>query len=348
MARRRKVVIFLGAGASIPLGYPGTTDVVEEFRLDLSKRPRQNRREIRRLGKIRRVLEANGLQLDSESLYSCLQGLTNPSTHLVEAGPFSVLMTKTQPIASIHTDDVIKSLKSKFERFMLSKYYLLTPAMKVRIIEVYNRLLSRLAGSRNWRNQGPNWDNTVFEIFTTNYDLSMETYANLAGLDLVRGIRADLNGYVIFTPEEYKSPSPQIKLYKLHGSIDYSALRNGRIKLDISHYPGEGSGDEEVLRKIMVYGITKDLTAEPYFDLLSMMKNSLKKSKRWFVVGYSFRDQWIRNIFSDVIRSDRESKEIVYIDPTPELKMAAYPFLQGITRPIPNHLEEFLELPAAK
>lgn len=346
MPHRRKVVVFLGAGASVPLGYPHTTQVVNEFVTELQGRRQRNRRELRRLRQIKRTLEEDGIQFDAESLYTCLQGLVDPVSYLREAGPFPVLMSRIQPITSIRTDEITVSLRRKFERFMLSKYYLLTPAMRVRILQAYNRMFSRISGVRNWRNQTPNWQNTVFEIFTTNYDLSVETYAEMMEVDMMRGFRADVDGNVIFTPEEYKTGLAQIRLYKLHGSIDLSELENRRVKLDRTHYPGEGNGELRVKRKIMVYGITKDLTAEPYFDLLGIMKKTLKKNRKCFVVGYSFRDQWIRNIFSDVIRNDPESKEIVYIDPSPNEKLEAFPFLRGVTRPVPNHLEEYLDLPS--
>ena len=63
----------------------------------------------------------------------------------------------------------------------------------------------------------------------------------------------------------------------------------------------------------MIYPIQqKELYLEPYISMFKLLNRELKEKKIWIIVGYSFNDSIIREIF---IRNSRKDKIIIYVHP---------------------------------
>ena len=58
----------------------------------------------------------------------------------------------------------------------------------------------------------------------------------------------------------------------------------------------------------------KEVYKDPFFELLTRLKTSLLSEKICAVIGYSFRDEYIRNIFFDAVKRNPEIK-IIMINP---------------------------------
>jgi hypothetical protein len=109
--------------------------------------------------------------------------------------------------------------------------------------------------------------------------------------------------------------------------------------------PGRNYKGKSVTSKVMIYGINKNIIAEPYFDLLNVFKNRLSKIKKCLVIGYSFRDPWITQIFLDIIKKYPNEIEIEYIGKKTHTQISDIPKLNKIMVPIAETLEKYLELP---
>lgn len=46
----------------------------------------------------------------------------------------------------------------------------------------------------------------------------------------------------------------------------------------------------------------KDLHLYPWFDLFYRFKEDLQRTKTWIVIGYSFNDEFILNVFREALR----------------------------------------------
>lgn len=95
--------------------------------------------------------------------------------------------------------------------------------------------------------------------------------------------------------EDYK-----IKLFKLHGSID-QYIENGRIIKCWREPRGTENG--------MIYPMrAKKVYKDPFFELFTRLKDCLinKETEICIVIGYSFGDEHIRNIFFDAVKRNPE------------------------------------------
>lgn len=350
LKKRKKIyLIFLGAGASIPTGFPGSLKLLTDFEDELKKSHESDKTlMVRKMGWIKKKILSNNFDYDSESLYSCLQGYSNPSRFIRQAGPFPSALCKIQPISRAKPDRICVKLRSLFEEYLISRYYDVSPFVKLKIKTMYNRFFSKASGVADWKNSGPDWETSNFEIFTTNYDYVLETYSEQVNQSCCVGYRIAQDGRVIFTPEEYEKNKSPLKIHKLHGSVELSLLDNNQVISQLPpRMPGETYDGKRIVSKVMVYGIQKNLIAEPHFDLLSLFKKRLAKLKKCLVVGYSFRDPWVNQIIHDVVKNHRGLIRIEFIGVKSHTRIPKLPLIKKVVTKIARNLESYLELPSS-
>lgn len=334
-------VVLLGAGASVPLGLPTMIEFANAFEQSMS----ENVKYLNRICKGRVIIQRNGFTYDIESLYTFFHDCANPCLALRRAGPYAASICPVQPISNLKNDDLADSIAEQIEEQIIKKCYIPGDAAEQKAKIIYNRFFSRIAGIKTWKKSIPNWKNNIFEVFTTNYDNSVENYALEVGQEPCLGRILSLGNKVVFYPTLYDDDSYKIKLYKLHGSVELSLLENDSIMASYPpKSPGESHDGIRIKAKIMVYGPEKNLIAEPYFDLLFRFKQRLLETKRCFVVGYSFRDPWINQIFIDVLRVKTDIR-IDYISPSASYRRSQLPFGRPNIHPIDKTFEQYLELP---
>jgi hypothetical protein len=345
MGAPTKHLLFLGAGASMPLSLPGSVQLVKKFERAQYRTKSNYKRGARQLiSSIKKVIQFWGFDYDSESFYEVLQGHSEPVRYLKSAGVFASSMSAMQ-LMPVNSDNVLTKLIANFEDFLIANYYRDSPALRRMIVDYYNRLLSKTSGRRRWRRGQPNWRTNSFEIFTTNYDYNVEIYSESITKELVDGKRLAADGTVIFTPDDYDRKSASVNLYKLHGSVGLSRTARGVVSEIPPPVPSQKRLTDRTYSKVMVYGVEKNILQEPYFELLWFLKTRLAQLNECVVIGYSFRDPWIVQIFRDVIRKSRGSFRLTYVDPhaTENLKRLQFP-LNSVTA-INKTAESWLGLP---
>jgi hypothetical protein len=146
-------------------------------------------------------------------------------------------------------------------------------------------------------------------IYTTNYDRVLETYwedKEINDLFTRGGLQQlDLNKLI---------DRLNIKLVKLHGSIDWFKLDDGRIVR--SHVNRVKIAGRVVEGEIMLYPIQqKDLYAYPWLDIFRQFKEDLKRAKNWIVLGYSFNDEYVKAMFLEVLKDPKFEHKLIIVHP---------------------------------
>jgi len=149
-----------------------------------------------------------------------------------------------------------------------------------------------------------------FNIFTTNYDTAIEKY-----IETKDKFDEFYDGFAYFDPqrrigdwdpEGYVKNKYKIKLLKLHGSIDQYIYKERIIKTPL---------EPSKLEDAMIYPMReKEVYKDPFFELFTRLKTCLLSEKICVVIGYSFGDEHIRNIFFDAVKRNPEIR-IILIDP---------------------------------
>jgi hypothetical protein len=142
-------------------------------------------------------------------------------------------------------------------------------------------------------------------IATLNYDLGVETAAGQIGKEIDYG----LDHWQRMKRVEWNR-KPSIRLLKLHGSINWTgAAENVKVS---------SVGVEDRERRVMIFGGTENKlsSAGPFLQFLYRFERSLFTSGRLLVVGYSFRDPHINAVLRRWYLT-RNKAEIAIINPTP-------------------------------
>ncbi|MFB3888170.1 MAG: SIR2 family protein [Candidatus Bathyarchaeia archaeon] len=145
-------------------------------------------------------------------------------------------------------------------------------------------------------------ENKPLDIFSVNYDISIEQFCNAYKIEYVDGF--DLYWNV----NSFNRTDVDIRLYKVHGSILwYKTDRGYYVKLPTRI---EGSKTElitgEQAVSLILYPMRKWDYAEPLLEMLLRMKNKLETASFVIAIGYSFRDDNIRRIFWDAARKNKK------------------------------------------
>jgi hypothetical protein len=152
------------------------------------------------------------------------------------------------------------------------------------------------------------------DIATLNYDLTIETAAANAGVELSTGIERWQPGSEI----ELDPSDGRINLLKLHGSIDWARETSADNmtyrtlhSYDVRRLPA-GTANRS---PVMVIGDREKLETDgPTLPLLSAFEKMLRRTDRLVVVGYSFADEHINRLVRAWLNAEAH-RTIVILDP---------------------------------
>lgn len=282
-----EVVFFLGAGASVHAGVPDTYTFVKEFKNSLNESDRStiefiessfNKRKKQKGEEsvdIELLMEAlDKLTRKDDEILLLILGITQLKMEVVEEAPF--LLEKIKNFVKQKT--IVQEDKIKYLEPLLG------------FIEEYHPL----------------------DIFSVNYDLCIEQFCNVYKKSYRDGFEVEWN------PGVFLAPNIDIRLYKLHGSITWYKTSSGGFIKSLIRSDNERIEllTGEKAESLMLYPMRKWEYAEPLLENLLALKNKLQSEscKYVIVVGYSFRDEYIRDIFWDAARKNKELI-LILIDP---------------------------------
>ena len=157
------------------------------------------------------------------------------------------------------------------------------------------------------------------EIFTLNYDNTLEVACESANINYSIGLSSEKNelNTQFFSIDNYKDNT--LNIHKLHGSIDLFISQLSADNLYNNVYRPLvkfSDNDSKIFDKpAIILGSKNKLTTEAmYLDLLLMFNTKIQEAKQIFIIGYGFADSHI-NKFVHNTWFNYSDKEFFIIDP---------------------------------
>lgn len=307
-----QVLFFFGAGASAPFGIP----TMKQFVIDFEKHLEENASEEERkaYAKIKRTLEKRlNKPVDLEGIFTVIDGIIN--YHPDKLGLLSVYLTAKIDTPNADVVSTCVNLKEKFQRFVREKCAISKDRL-AQIRNVYRDLFNRFSmefGFSQQRHKGDCYWNPSWVIFTTNYDLCLEYYLReVAESGISTGFTHQPSRNVnILSPHSFLNEG-FLQLLKLHGSINWLIDKKTNNVIEVAE-TGRSYLGREYEGEMMIYPIAeKELYLDPYISMLLRLNRELERKSVWLVIGYSFNDPVVREIF---IRKSTSEKRLILVHP---------------------------------
>jgi hypothetical protein len=276
-----EIIFFLGAGSSIPAGIKGVVDLLEDFRDYIRKEPEE--------------------YVIAEELIIILNDWKN--TIRTERNiDLELLLELVEKIYSLKFDTIYYALNNKnlkisddvFQKVKLNdKIKIFIRHVCINELKTIDYLKPMLKFSVNQN----------LDVFTTNYDLCIETLCSKNNIKYVDGF----DGETWSPLSVFSDKKNSISLYKLHGSINWARNEKGRyIKINTRSNSISDPITGEVFTPLIVYPGKKLTYHEPFFDLLQILRTKLRETKYCIVIGYSFKDEHLSRLFKYASEENRD------------------------------------------
>jgi hypothetical protein len=308
--RPKRIVTFLGAGASVPFGYPTTKSFLEK--LDTYTTAADEKKllnSIRNMGRIvedvEHVVEILDLILELDATSE--KGRLSAFLHEY---PLTVDFAKKHEM-EIHQPsldeklqwrqlvELARRLRNTIERLTFQQYESKVDQYS-KIEKEYERFFSVLMPYK--------LGDEAFEVFTTNYDNVIEDYCRRSGiLCTLSVLDRDIN------PNAMGKSSRRLFLTKLHGSLDWVIDRENKgIEVVTTQTFINKDSTRWERNEYVLFGTKPRLEkAGIYGRLFDHLLQSLLKAEVCITVGFSFRDEHITKVLNDTLSQNRSIKIIV-------------------------------------
>ena len=300
----KRISFLLGAGASKSAGVPTTFEFVEEFNKIIDDSDDKKIKYLNRTiqEKIQKRLKEGSQKVDVEELLRTLNEILNFGNF--EKTAISAFLEEDVIYNVLHNDELNLNNDDEIQRLIKDIYDKLLNFIRAKVIIPKSEIVKKieyLLPLRAFFDSGP------LNIYSVNYDTVIEQFCAENRLNFTDGFDEAWNPGLFDDEKNF-----DIKLFKIHGSITwYKTEYNRFIKSLVGGK--EGSSDKielitgEKAENLMIYPAQKYEYYEPLFELLMKMKENLLKScDILFIVGYSFRDNHIRQLIWDVARKNKD------------------------------------------
>jgi len=294
----RKIVTFLGAGASAPFKYPTTKSFLEQLEGFLTGEEKEYLNSIRSLYWVVDDVEHVVEILDSVLELESASQRTRLSTFLFRY-PMSLDFVKKDDKqfyfspslkGKVSWSQLVKlseGLRNQVEEFTFQQYESKV-AQFPRIKREYARFFLMLKN---------HFQENEFEVFTTNYDNAIEDFSCKSGISCMLSVLDhEVNPRV--ENHEYN-----LLLTKLHGSLNWLIDKEtGNIQISNAQARVRKGSPRWDRNEYVLFGTKTRLgEARIYDQLFDRLTQSLLKAGICVIIGFSFRDKHITKIFNDVL-----------------------------------------------
>lgn len=302
----QRILVFTGAGISVPLGLPSTKDFLSAVTQKGMVQPvTQN--------VIEHLNAESGRGHDIEWILSALEAFqkNSPLTEFLipklGAGDHRAQQTVGQiqrglsEYKSQAAQEIIRIKKIVFDK--LTKFENQTS------LSIYINL---------WKEIRSKWPESSLSIFTTNYDLAFET-AIISGMkewkaigvhDVDYGFTSQMSQFVYNPSQDFNWKHDCIEYLKLHGSLDWHRDVFDNCTRSMAPTKPENPDDMPILYP----GFKGVPEKEPFASIHNRLVQRLSEADAVIVIGFAFRDAYINNIFENVLRT-RKNLTILYFNP---------------------------------
>ena len=145
-------------------------------------------------------------------------------------------------------------------------------------------------------------NNQKLNIFTLNYDATIEIFCEKKGIKYTDGFEPDWN------PERFDDENMNLNLFKLHGSLYWFRTKSNKtIKVPMKGLQASRIKyltDEEVSEMMIYPTLEKNKQLGVYSWLSQKFKDMLNQSDVCVIMGYSFRDSDIKESIIESLSSN--------------------------------------------
>ena len=266
------VAFLLGAGASVEAQVPDTVHLIQDFAEQTTWAT-----QIQTLLKeLREWAKTQGRVVDVELVLETLQRLADWPQE-----PLAALQRQPVEINGIEPRKVLEALRDFIKQ-------------KVVVDPEKTAYLDPLRGFVD--------SEKPLSVYSLNYDTAIEVFCAKHRLAYRDGFGEDWN------PRVFDDQNVDLLLFKLHGSVTWYRTDRGRfLKIPVMLKDSTVRLiTTERATALMLYPAQKLAYVEPLFELLLQMKKRLATCQFLVAVGYSFRDDHVRQILWDVARVSPE------------------------------------------
>lgn len=368
--KRKSVSILLGAGFSVPKGYPTGNEVNEaiqnfdQFHADFAP---SGELAISTNGE-KPQFQIYGMNQYQKQFVFCKRAIAKYSETNNEGFDYEVFFDfiKSQDIYNIQYKELCNDLIDEFNDYR---------SYVNGIIPIYNQMVAHLIHDKKnkcWYDGEPNhigyvngyngflkilqkWRNDhVIHVHTLNHDMLFESFRRteyLSGMisdgfdefgSPYYGILEKDNAHYNVRLERYTGRyNTPIRLYKLHGSLDYvlyyrtkdygilvpdkyvkvrhgigygQLLKARKSKIGYEQYPFALHSDFLTGTTSKIQRYDESLL---YRKLFKKFRNNLQKSEMLLIIGYGFKDMKINEMVLE--NFDFRNKQIIIVDPYPTI-----------------------------
>ncbi len=167
----------------------------------------------------------------------------------------------------------------------------------------------------------------TLDVFSLNHDLLLENYFVKKKISIIDGFTPLNDGLRYWDASLYQKNEPKLRLYKLHGSIDWCQIRkedNPSYKQSVTnrYQAKDEKGDPLTLcdKRLFLIGTSNKIleytVSDIFLQLLCVFRQHLHASSRLIVSGHSLRDKGIDSVLINWLSSD-ENNLMLIIHPDP-------------------------------
>jgi hypothetical protein len=311
----KKILLFTGAGMSVPMGLPAAVGFAKTIKKCDS--------ELFDLLNGHLNTDAN----DIEKILYVIEEFVNGSKFYRH-----ILNKYNTPSYPGYKNfiDLLKSFESKAFSFQqVVKHDIFRILQKFdseKAFRIYMNLLKSFKMSYN---------NFSLSVFTTNYDLIFEDFVSensdeleaLGYTDFFFGFTTKYGKMVYDKNQNFKWDSNIIEYNKVHGSLDWSKDNKGLVvktgAITLPAVPDE--------MPLLYPGYKGTPTDEPFISMHNKLYLRLIECDYAYVVGFAFRDPYINSIFEFALRAN------------PDLKIGCYNLLPLNKLPDESNIKNFVK-----
>lgn len=302
------LLLFLGSGASAPFGLPTMEQLVYTIEKEIEKKSSNDTKRL--YNTVKDFSIAVYKYVDLELIFTILNDIAE-RRKFMELGITSTFLYRKLDPTFKKADKFLEQNQSiahtllKTIKAHVRKKLILTSKQEQEIRKTHSLFFESLKEKFSWKEDA----NIHCSIYTTNYDRVIETY--FADNTYLSDLWEREMGTDILKVKNADVDRSYYKLIKLHGSLDWFQLEDGRIvKLEVAKKMYLG---KKIENEMMIFPIQqKDLYLYPWYNLFRAFKLSLNQAKNWLVIGYNFNDEYIRNIF---LQEFRDEHKFVIVSP---------------------------------
>ena len=282
-----KTALFLGAGASAFAGQPTTKVIMDHVRERVRERAKELHRDMNRQNYIMSVV-GDQTYSDVEKLYDGIEQMININKN-PNCKPITGAMNGPYNVNHAQIIEELTDLRSIIRDVLLESFEL-----DRRYHEPIRRMYDMVRSAIEFGGTDE------FFVFTTNYDMVMETCADMSGLEVTNGFTHGGHLRRVWADMWDRSTDrPPLYLMKLHGSINWHREEGGKIVETGSIT--QRDADSDIL--IAPTEGVKDYGMKPFDTLLNRFSNEISGIDMLLVIGFSYRDAEIAKIIMDGVRN---------------------------------------------